>query len=91
MIRRQIRAVVAWQTTLTLTVAVVVGVPLGVAGGRWAWHAFASSLGVVPVTVVPALLLAAGAAVLLAVGNVLTAGPATVAARTPPAGTLRAE
>jgi hypothetical protein len=91
MIRRQIRAVVAWQTTLTLTVAVVVGAPLGVAGGRWAWHAFASSLGVVPVTVVPALLLVAGAAVLLAIGNVLTAGPATVAARTPPAGALRAE
>jgi predicted lysophospholipase L1 biosynthesis ABC-type transport system permease subunit len=31
MTRRQLRAIVAWQTTLTLLIALVVGVPLGVA------------------------------------------------------------
>ena len=91
MTRRQLRALVAWQTTLTLVIALVVGVPLGIAAGRWAWHGFAGSLGVVPVTVVPALLLAAGCAAVVLAGNLLASVPAAVAARTPAAGTLRAE
>jgi hypothetical protein len=91
MTRRQVRTIVAWQTTLTLVVAVVAGVPLGITAGRWAWHAFAGSLGVVPVTVVPLGILAAGAAVLLVAGNLLTFGPAAMAARTVPAAALRAE
>ncbi len=91
MTRRQLRAIVAWQTTLTLVIALVVGVPLGVAAGRWAWHGFAGSLGVAPVTVVPVLLLAAGCAAVLLAGNLLTSFPAAVAARTPAAGTLRTE
>jgi hypothetical protein len=91
MTRRQLRSIVAWQTTLTLVIALVVGVPLGVAAGRWAWHGFAGSLGVAPVTVVPVLLLAAGCAAVLLAGNLLTSFPAAVAARTPAAGTLRTE
>jgi hypothetical protein len=88
-------------------------VPLGVAAGRWAWTAFANSIGVVPATVVPACrwawtafansigvvpatvvpvpALVLGIAGLLAAGNLLAAGPAAVAARTPPAAALRAE
>ena len=91
MTQRQLREIVAWQTTLTLAVAVVIGVPLGIAGGRWAWHAFAGSLGVVPVTAIPLAVLVPGAAVLLLAGNLLTLVPATVAARTAPATALRAE
>ena len=34
MTRRQVWAAVAWQTTLTLLIAVLVGAPLGVAAGR---------------------------------------------------------
>jgi hypothetical protein len=74
-----------------LTVAGVAGVPLGVAAGHWAWAAFATSLGAVPVTVVPVPALLAGFGVLLAAGNLLAAGPGAVAARTPPAAVLRAE
>jgi hypothetical protein len=51
--RRQVMAAVAWQASVILVVAVLVGGPLGVAAGHWAWAAFASSLGAVPVTVVP--------------------------------------
>ena len=40
MTRGQVRAVIAWQTTLTLTAAVIVGGPLGIVAGRWAWRAF---------------------------------------------------
>jgi hypothetical protein len=91
MTRQQVRAVVAWQTTLTLLIAVVFGLPLGIAAGRLAWQAFAGSLGVTPVTVVPGLALAAGAVILVAAGNVVAAVPAVVAARTDPAVALRAE
>jgi hypothetical protein len=69
MTRHQLRAIVAWQTTLTLVIALVVGVPLGVAVGRWAWRGFAGSLGVAPVTAVPVLLLAAGCATVILAGT----------------------
>jgi hypothetical protein len=91
MTRGQIRSVIAWQTTFTLAVAVVIGGPLGVVAGRWAWRSFASSIGVVPVTVVPALVLVLGLAALLVAGNLLASAPATVAARTRPAAWLRAQ
>jgi predicted lysophospholipase L1 biosynthesis ABC-type transport system permease subunit len=91
MTRGQVRAIVSWQTTLILAVAVVVGAPLGIAVGSWAWRAFAGSLGVALVTVVPVLLLSAGAAALIVAGNLLTSLPAAVAARTAPAALLRSE
>jgi hypothetical protein len=91
MTRGQVRAVITWQTTLTLLIALAVGVPLGIAAGRWAWRGFAASLGVVPVTVVPVLLFAAGGAALIAAGNLMALTPATIAASTPPATTLRTE
>jgi len=89
--RRQVREVIAWQASVMLLVAALVGVPLGVLAGRWAWTSFAASLGVVPVTVVPGLALLAGFIALLVAGNLLTAVPASIAARTKPAATLRAE
>lgn len=91
MTRSQIRSVIAWQTTFTLAVAVAVGVPLGLLAGRWAWRSFAGTLGVVPVTVVPALVIVLGCAVVVAAGNLLTSVPATVAARTRPATWLRGQ
>ena len=88
--RGQIRATVAGQASVILVVAAAAGIPLGIAAGHWAWAAFAGSLGVAPVTVVPGLALAAGAGGLLLAGNLLAAIPATVAARTRPAALLRA-
>lgn len=91
MTRRQIRAVIAWQTTVTLLIAVAVGLPLGIAAGRLAWHGFAGSIGAVPVTEVPVPVLVAGAAALAAAGNLLTSVPAAIAARTRPAASLRSQ
>ena len=88
--RGQIRATVAGQASVILVVAAAAGIPLGIAVGHWAWAAFAGSLGVAPVTVVPGLALAAGAGGLLLAGNLLAAIPASVAARTRPAALLRA-
>ena len=91
MTRGQVRGIIAWQTTLTLLIAVAVGGPLGIACGRLAWHAFAGSLGVVPIVEVPVPALAGGLAAMVLAGNLLAALPATVAARTRPGAVLRAE
>jgi hypothetical protein len=91
MTRGQLRSIVAWQTSVILVAAVVVSVPLGIASGRWAWNAFAASLGVLPTPVIPAPALLIGLIALLAAGNLLSAAPASIAARTPTAAILRAE
>ena len=91
MTRSQVRAVIAWQTTLTLLIAAAIGGPLGIAAGRLAWQGFARSLGTVPVTEVPVLALILGLAALVVAGNLLASVPAAVAARTRAAAGLRAE
>ena len=89
--RGQVRAIVASQATAILAVACLAGVPLGIAGGRWAWTEFARSIGVVPDPVVPVAAIAVGVAALLIAGNLLASWPGLLAARTPPAALLRAE
>jgi hypothetical protein len=91
MTRGQVGAVIAWQTTVTLLIAVGIGGPLGIIGGRLAWRDFAGSLGVVPIVEVPALALIGGLAALVLAGNLLAALPAAVAARTRPGAVLRSE
>jgi predicted lysophospholipase L1 biosynthesis ABC-type transport system permease subunit len=91
MTRHQLRSVVAWQTTITLALTALGGLVAGIAAGRWAWQAFAHSLGVVPATVIPVPTLAAGVAGLFLAGTLLSLLPATVAARVPAAVTLRAD
>ena len=91
MSRGQVWATVAWQATLTLLIAVLLGAPLGVAAGRAGWHGFAGSLGVVPFTEIPLLTVIAGLLALVVAGNLLAAVPAAIAARTRPALLLRAD
>lgn len=89
--RRQIQATIAWQATTFAAIGLLVGLPLGVALGRWAWTLLAEQIGVVPdsVTPVPLILLVVPAAVLLA--NLVAILPARAAAMTPAASVLRAE
>ena len=91
LVRRQVAASVAWQTTTVALVGIVVGVPVGVAVGRLVWDAFAGNLGVLPVPVVPGLVIAAVVAGTLLVANLLAIGPAVVASRSSPADLLRSE
>lgn len=89
--RGQVIETIAWQATTVAAVGVLAGLPLGVGVGRFAWHLFATDLGVVPeaVTAFGATALVVPAAVLIA--NLVAALPATTAARTQPARVLRAE
>jgi hypothetical protein len=89
--RGQLRAIVTSQAVTIMVVATLVGVPLGVAGGRWTWTTFANSIGVVPAPVVPVPELALGITGLIAAGVLLALWPAALAARTVPAIMLRAE
>ena len=40
-VRRQLGAAVAWQATIVALIGTVVGIPLGIVGGRWLWDLFA--------------------------------------------------
>jgi predicted lysophospholipase L1 biosynthesis ABC-type transport system permease subunit len=90
-VRYQVSATVAWQATTFAVVALALGLPIGVAVGRWIWTIFADQLGVPPEPVVklPVILLAVPAVLLLA--NLIAAIPARIAARTQPAVVLRSE
>jgi hypothetical protein len=89
-VTRQVRATVAWQATALAGVGLIVGVPLGLLAGRWAWILFASQIAIVPAPVISPLTLLAIPAVLV-LANVIAAVPARSAARTQPATVLRTE
>jgi ABC-type antimicrobial peptide transport system permease subunit len=87
----QIIRVVCWQASALTAVALLVGLPVGVLAGRWAWALFAGSVGVAGQADVPValILLAVPAALLLA--DLIAAGPGWAAARIRPALILRSE
>jgi hypothetical protein len=91
MVGRQLASVVFWQATTVAVIAIVLGIPIGIAAGQAIWRAFAVSLGVVPAPVVHAWPLAAVAAGVLVTANVLAAIPALSAARSRPGRVLRTE
>jgi ABC-type lipoprotein release transport system permease subunit len=90
-VRYQVAAVVSWQATAVALAGIAAGVPLGIAAGNVVWRVFATNVGVVPLTVVEALPVAALAFGVLAAANVLAFFPALLAARSRPAQLLRAE
>ena len=81
----------AWQATTLVAVALLAGVPSGVAVGRWLWAWFASQQGVVAEPRIPfgAIVLVIPAALILA--NIVAALPARAAGLTRPALVLRTE
>jgi ABC-type lipoprotein release transport system permease subunit len=87
--RGQVRATVAWQATLLGAVGLVVGIPLGVLLGRWAWNLVADGLGVRPVVESPVLWFVVAVAAALVVVNLIALVPGRAAARTRPAVALR--
>ncbi len=78
-VNRQVIWAVSWQATTLAVVGIIIGVPLGLIAGRATWDAFASHLGVVPVSVVPIWLIVVLAIGVIVVANVLAVGPALAA------------
>jgi hypothetical protein len=88
---RQVSATVACQATAFAAAAVLAGLPVGVAVGRWAWRLVADQLGVVSEPVVPSLQALAVAAGAVVVANLIAIGPGWAAGRLRPAIVLRSE
>ena len=91
LVRRQIRHAVAWQATTIVAIALLIGLPAGIAGGRWAWRVFAAELGVLPEPAVPLTTILIAIPAALALANLIAGAPGQAAARTRPATVLRAE
>ena len=91
MLRGQITAITAWQVSTLTGLALLAGLPLGVAAGRWSWALFAHGLGIPPSAITPIrpLLLMTLAAIVIA--NAVAFWPGRAAARLSPAEVLRAE
>jgi ABC-type lipoprotein release transport system permease subunit len=87
----QLTTTLAWQSTTLAIIAILIGVPLGVAAGRWVWTTFADQLGILPSPAVPvmALFIIIPATVLLA--NVIAYLPGRAAGRVKAATVLRTE
>ncbi|MDQ1449192.1 MAG: putative transport system permease protein, partial [Actinomycetota bacterium] len=90
-VRRQISAILAWQATTVAIVAIVIGLPLGIAAGRWTWMLVTRRLGLPDDAIVPGGLLTLVALIALIVANLLALAPSFLARRTAPATILRTE
>ena len=87
----QLAGVIAWQSTVAVTVGVLVGTPLGIAAGRQSWDLFAKAVGVVPAPSVPIAAMALIAGLGVALSNLAAALPARLASRVPAAMLLQSE
>jgi ABC-type lipoprotein release transport system permease subunit len=90
-VRGQVAAAIAWQATTFALVALCLGVPLGVAAGRWAWQLTAAVLGVSSAPVVPLAAVLAITAATVGAANLVAAVPGRAASRLRPATALRSE
>jgi len=89
--RSQVLGVVAWEASAFAVVALLVGLPLGVIAGRWAWGYFADAAGVPTGATVPLTPMLLAIPVTLVLANLIAAWPGWTAARLHPAAVLRAE
>jgi hypothetical protein len=90
-VRGQVSATVACQASTLAVAGLVVGIPLGIVAGRWAWALVAGGLGVATDAAMPTLVLLAVIPAVLLIANAVAFLPGRVAARTRPAVVLRAE
>ena len=89
--RAQVRRAVGWQAAAMAIVAVLLGVPLGVWSGRFAWSAVSEAMRVVDSPATPAGSILAVTVGVVVVVQLLAAVPAQAASRTDTTATLRTE
>lgn len=90
-VRPQVSATVAWQAATLAIGAVVIGIPCGIALGRWTWRMVATNAGSVSPPVVPIGLVLTVVPATLALAILLASRPAWAAGRVQPARVLKAE
>ncbi len=90
-VRGQVSATIAWQATVLIALALLMGLPLGVVAARSVWTLFAGRLGVVPDPQLPLAGDTPRRPRRLAIANALAVGPGRVAARLLLAAVLRTE
>jgi hypothetical protein len=88
--RRQVAGTIGWQATALALVGAAVGLPLGVALGRWVWTIVADGLGVAPQpdVALPLLLVVPAAVAVAALFGMALGG---LASRSPASASLRTE
>ncbi len=89
--KRQLASAIAWQASVAVGIGCVIGIPLGIALGRFLWDLFVRQINAVPDPTIPAtsiVLIGVGALIL---ANLVAAVPGRIAARTPTAQLLRSE
>jgi hypothetical protein len=89
--QRQLRAAVAWQSSVVVVIGTVIGIPFGIALGRGLWNAFANELHVVSEPTIPVVWIGLIAVGSLILANLAAAFPARFAGHTPTALVLRQE
>jgi len=91
LLRAQLIAVTTWQAAAMTGLALLVGLPLGVAGGHWAWGLFAGEAGLSTAAITPLPLLLLTVPVAIAAAIVITLPSGRRCARLNPAAVLRSE
>ena len=91
MSRPQVSFITAWQVSTLTGLALVAGLPLGVAAGRWSWTLFAHGLGIPPVAVTPVWPVLLTVPAVIVVANAVAFWPGRATTRLNPADVLRAE
>ena len=88
-VRHQVVGMVAWQATTVVAIGLLIGIPVGLAAGRWAWSLVTNQLGLPHTSVTPGLFVVIGATLVAA--NLVATIPAFIAARLRPSSVLRTE
>ena len=88
---RQVRGTLCWQALTLAGIALLIGVPAGIACGRLCWQVFAYQLGITPVVAVPLAALSIMAASWLAAAAVIAVLPGEAATRNRAARVLNSE
>lgn len=89
--RPQVSGSIAWQATTIAVIALAVGLPVGIAAGRFAWTLLAEDVGTIPEPVTPVLAVLLSIPLVILVINLVAAAPGWLAGRTRPGPALRSE